>query len=99
MRRVQSDFSPVFSGRGTPTPAPAPSDSMLATSVLTRRWISSSWLFHERRSAHASEPAVIDAAANLIAREGSSKITNRRVAEEAGAPDRRGSRRDSCSSE
>ena len=28
--------------------------------------------------------AIIDAAANLIAREGSSKITNRRVAEEAG---------------
>ena len=30
--------------------------------------------------------AIIDAAANLIAREGSSKITNRRVAEEAGVP-------------
>ena len=30
--------------------------------------------------------AIIDAAANLIAREGGSKITNRRVAEEAGVP-------------
>ena len=48
MRRVQSDVSPAFSGRGSPIPAPAPSDSMLVTSVVTKRWTSSSWLFHER---------------------------------------------------
>ena len=30
--------------------------------------------------------AIIGAAADLIAREGSSKVTNRRVAEEAGVP-------------